>query len=141
MADLRAVVTGASSGIGAATVRRLVADGWHVTAVARRAGRLADLARETGCDVFAADVTSDGEVAALADHVGARGGVNLLVNNAGGALGMDPIADVAARDLVVSVRGECGGHRARDAGAAAAARGVRARRRGGRDVHRRARGV
>lgn len=93
MGDLRAVVTGASSGIGAATVRRLIADGWHVTAVARRAARLADLARETGCDVLAADVTSDGEVAALADHVGARGGVNLLVNNAGGAMGMDLIAD------------------------------------------------
>src|SRR3954471_9021519 len=92
MTDLRAVVTGASSGIGAATVRRLVADGWHVTAVARRAARLADLSRETGCGVFAADVTSDGEVAALADFVGAHGGVNLLVNNAGGALGMDTIA-------------------------------------------------
>src|SRR4051794_8665654 len=93
MADLRAVVTGASSGIGAATVRRLVADGWQVTAVARRAGRLAELARETGCAVFAADVTSDGEVAALADYVAAHGGLNLLVNNAGGAVGMEPIAE------------------------------------------------
>jgi len=101
MADLRAVVTGASSGIGAATVRRLVADGWHVTAVARRAGRLADLARETGCDVFAADVTSDGEVAALGDYVGARGGAHLLVNNAGGAVGMDPIADSPLDDWTV----------------------------------------
>jgi len=98
MGDLRAVVTGASSGIGAATVRRLVADGWHVTAVARRVGRLADLARETGCDVFAADVTSDGEVAALADHVGARGGVNLLVNNAGGAVGMGRVAESPLED-------------------------------------------
>jgi NADP-dependent 3-hydroxy acid dehydrogenase YdfG len=98
MAGLRAVVTGASSGIGAATVRRLVADGWHVTAVARRVGRLTDLARETGCDVFAADVTSDGEVAALADHVGARGGVNLLVNNAGGAVGMGTVAEAPLED-------------------------------------------
>jgi NADP-dependent 3-hydroxy acid dehydrogenase YdfG len=71
----------------------LVADGWHVTAVARRDSRLRDLAAETGCSVFVADVTSDGEIAALADHVGAHGGVNLLVNNAGGAVGMDLIAD------------------------------------------------
>ena len=95
MGDLRAVVTGASSGIGAATVRRLVGSGWHVTAVARRAGRLADLAKETGCDVFAADVTSDGEVAALADHLRARGPLHALVNNAGGAVGLDTIADSA----------------------------------------------
>jgi len=93
MAELRAVVTGASSGIGEATVRRLIADGWHVTAVARRGKRLAELAQQTGCDVFVADVTSDGEIAALADYVGAHGGVNLLVNNAGGALGMEPIAE------------------------------------------------
>jgi len=93
MSELRAVVTGASSGIGAALVRRLVADGWKVTAVARRAGRLADLAAETGCDVFAADVTSDGEVAALADHLRGLGPVHALVNNAGGAQGMDLVAD------------------------------------------------
>src|SRR6188474_805188 len=95
MSELRAVVTGASSGIGAALVRRLVADGWKVTAVARRAGRLADLAAETGCDVFAADVTSDGEVAALADHVRGLGPVHALVNNAGGAQGMDLVADAS----------------------------------------------
>jgi len=72
-----------------------VGSGWHVTAVARRAGRLADLAKETGCDVFAADVTSDGEVAALADHLRARGPLHALVNNAGGAVGLDTIADSA----------------------------------------------
>ena len=89
----RAVVTGASSGIGAATVRRLRAEGWDVVAVARRADRLAALAQETGAEAFAADVTDDADVARLAEHVRATGGLTSLVNNAGGALGLDPVAD------------------------------------------------
>jgi NADP-dependent 3-hydroxy acid dehydrogenase YdfG len=89
----RAVVTGASSGIGAATVRRLRADGWDVVATARRADRLEALAAETGAVAFPADVTNDEDVAALAEHVLATGGVDALVNNAGGALGLDPVAD------------------------------------------------
>lgn len=89
----RALVTGASSGIGAATVRRLRADGWDVVATARRADRLDALAAETGADPFVADVTKDEDVAALAEHVLATGGLDALVNNAGGALGLDPVAD------------------------------------------------
>jgi len=88
----RALVTGASSGIGAATVRRLRADGWDVVATARRADRLAALAEETGAEVFAADVTQDADVAALADYVEQTGGLDALVNNAGGAFGLDPVA-------------------------------------------------
>lgn len=87
----RAVVTGASSGIGAATVRRLRAEGWDVVATARRADRLEALAAETGVEAFVADVTSDDDVARLAAHVAATGGVDALVNNAGGALGLDPV--------------------------------------------------
>ena len=87
----RAVVTGASSGIGAATVRRLRAEGWDVLATARRAGRLKALADETGATWLEVDVTSDHDVAALAAHVRATGGVDALVNNAGGALGLDPV--------------------------------------------------
>ncbi|HEX5334148.1 MAG TPA: SDR family oxidoreductase [Cellulomonas sp.] len=93
---LRAVVTGASSGIGAATVRRLRADGWDVVAVARRADRLAALAAETGAEAFAADLTSDDDVARLAAFIDDTGGLTSLVNNAGGALGLDRVeqADV-----------------------------------------------
>ncbi len=87
----RAVVTGASSGIGEATVRRLRAAGWDVLATARRAGRLQALADETGATWLAVDVTSDHDVAALAAHVRATGGLDALVNNAGGALGLDPV--------------------------------------------------
>lgn len=88
----RALVTGASAGIGAATVRRLRAEGWDVLATARRAGRLADLAAETGCATWAADLTVPDDVAALAEHVRATGPLRSLVNNAGGALGADPVA-------------------------------------------------
>jgi NADP-dependent 3-hydroxy acid dehydrogenase YdfG len=89
---LRAVVTGASSGIGAATVRRLRAEGWDVVAAARRAERLEALAAETGAEPVVADVTRDDDVARLAAAASARGPVHALVNNAGGALGLDPVA-------------------------------------------------
>ena len=89
----RAVVTGASSGIGAATVRRLRAEGWDVLATARRADRLEALAAETGASTFVADVTSDEDVAALVEHVRATGGVDAVVNNAGGAFGLDTVED------------------------------------------------
>ena len=87
----RALVTGASSGIGAATVRRLRADGWDVVATARRADRLDALAEETGADTVVADVTDDADVARLAAHVAAGGPLDALVNNAGGAFGLDPV--------------------------------------------------
>lgn len=85
----RAVVTGASTGIGDATVRRLVAAGWRVTAVARRRERLAALAAETGCDPFPADLTRQEDVDALAAHL--DGPLHALVNNAGGARGLDSV--------------------------------------------------
>jgi NADP-dependent 3-hydroxy acid dehydrogenase YdfG len=89
-----AVVTGASSGIGAATARRLAAEGFHVVAAARRADRLETLVEEIGADATAVvcDITSDESVAALATAVAELGApVAVLVNNAGGARGLDPV--------------------------------------------------
>jgi NADP-dependent 3-hydroxy acid dehydrogenase YdfG len=96
-----AVVTGASSGIGAATARRLVTEGFHVVAAARRGDRLEALIKEIGPDATAitCDVTSDESVAELAAHVaGLDGPLALLVNNAGGARGMDPVASGQVAD-------------------------------------------
>ncbi len=97
-ASIRALVTGGSSGIGAATVRRLRAEGWDVVAVARREDRLRALARETGAEVVVADVTNDADVARLVETVTGAGPVHALVNNAGGALGADPVEDASLDD-------------------------------------------
>ncbi|GAB76885.1 NADP-dependent 3-hydroxy acid dehydrogenase YdfG [Austwickia chelonae] len=86
-----AVVTGASSGIGRATARRLAQDGFEVIAAARRLDRLQELAAETGCRAVRCDVTDPDDVAALAAEAGDR--VTLLVNNAGGAIGLSPVAE------------------------------------------------
>jgi len=90
-----AVVTGASSGIGAATVRRLAADGFEVVAAARRKDRLDDLAAETGCTAVALDVTDQASIDALRDSLSA---CRVLVNNAGGAFGLAPVAEAVDED-------------------------------------------
>ena len=82
-----AVVTGASSGIGAATVRVLTARGWTVIAAARRADKLAALAAQTGCHTVVADLTRASDVEVLSAAVAEHGALTALVNNAGGALG------------------------------------------------------
>lgn len=96
-----AVVTGASSGIGAATARRLAAEGFDVVLAARRRDRLDKLKAEIeaasltdtgergGVEAVTLDVTSPSSVAALA---GGLSQCHVLVNNAGGAFGLDPVS-------------------------------------------------
>ncbi|HYH59135.1 MAG TPA: SDR family NAD(P)-dependent oxidoreductase [Thermoleophilaceae bacterium] len=82
-----ALVTGASSGIGEATARRLARDGWELVLVARREDRLRALADELGgATVVAVDLTDDGAPAEVAAAVESEHGrLDLLVNNAGAA--------------------------------------------------------
>ena len=87
-----AVVTGASSGIGAASARRLAAEGFQVVLGARRRDRLEALAAEIDGVPVSLDVTDDASVAAFAEAVTALPGpAKVLVNNAGGAKGQEPI--------------------------------------------------
>ena len=85
-----AVVTGASAGIGAAALRHLAAAGYRVVGGARRVERVRRLTAELGGEALPLDVTDPESVATF---VAAVPEVALLVNNAGGALGLDPIAE------------------------------------------------
>lgn len=93
----RVLITGASTGIGAATVRRARRAGWEVLATARREDRLMKLAEETGCNWFAADLTDAADVAALAERA-REFEVDSLVNNAGGARGADRVESGRVED-------------------------------------------
>lgn len=90
-----AVVTGASSGIGAATARALATDGWHVIVAARRTDLLTELAESIGGEAITLDVTDEDSVRHLAEQLDS---VDLLVNNAGGAKGLDSVADANIDD-------------------------------------------
>ena len=89
-----AVVTGASSGIGAATARELAAAGYRVVLTARRKDRIEALAEEItraggSAAAYQLDVT---DRAAVDEFATAFRTIGVLVNNAGGALGADPVA-------------------------------------------------
>ncbi|WP_329005579.1 SDR family NAD(P)-dependent oxidoreductase [Kribbella sp. NBC_00709] len=86
-----AVVTGASSGIGAASARYLARAGFEVICAARRLDRIEALAKEIDGRAVQCDVTSADDVAALTAAVGSE--LQVLVNNAGGAFGFEPVAE------------------------------------------------
>lgn len=93
-----ALVTGATSGIGRATAHKLVSDGWTVFAAGRRQENLESLANE--CKDLAGqlipvvtDVTDDASIAHLYSTVEASGGIDTVLNIAGGAMGSEPVAE------------------------------------------------
>jgi NADP-dependent 3-hydroxy acid dehydrogenase YdfG len=90
-----AVITGASSGIGAATAVRLAQDGFDVILGARRLDKLKEEAERSGGRALQLDVTDAGSVTAFVDQIERT---DLLVNNAGLALGRDHIADLSDED-------------------------------------------
>ncbi|MGH7881399.1 MAG: SDR family NAD(P)-dependent oxidoreductase, partial [Candidatus Dormibacteraceae bacterium] len=87
-----AVVTGASSGIGAATAKALAAEGFEVVLGARRLERLEAVAEEVGGRALQLDVTDSDSVATFCSQLP---GCSLLVNNAGGAFGLGPIGEAS----------------------------------------------
>ncbi|MBW4715817.1 SDR family NAD(P)-dependent oxidoreductase [Saccharothrix obliqua] len=90
-----AVVTGASAGIGEATARRLAAEGFHVVLGARRLDLLQTIADDIGGTAVELDVTSPSSVAAF---LAAVPEARVLVNNAGGARGLDPVLSADEED-------------------------------------------
>ena len=119
-----AVVTGASSGIGAATAAALAAAGFDVVVGARRLDRLQEVAEPLGARALPLDVTDDESVAAFAAEVPT---CDVLVNNAGGALGLDPDRGRRPRAVAVDVRHQRPRLAARDPGAAPRPAGRRRR--------------
>lgn len=85
-----AVVTGASAGIGEATARRLGEEGFEVVVGARRSDRLEQVARDCGGRAATLDVTNP---ASVAEFVSTIERCDVLVNNAGGAIGLEPVAE------------------------------------------------
>ncbi|MEV5651874.1 SDR family NAD(P)-dependent oxidoreductase [Nocardia sp. NPDC052254] len=95
MSTRHAVVTGASSGIGEATARELAKQGYHVYVGARRVDRLQRLADEIGGTAIELDVTDEDSVQRFTDAVERA---DVLVNNAGGAKGLAPVAEADLDD-------------------------------------------
>ncbi|MEL7469648.1 MAG: SDR family oxidoreductase [Pseudomonadota bacterium] len=90
-----ALVTGASSGIGAGVAETLAVAGYGVHGVARRADRLSELSSRTGCEVHTCDLTDGAEIDALAQQVSP----DVLICNAGRGAGFEGTARTAIEDL------------------------------------------
>jgi NADP-dependent 3-hydroxy acid dehydrogenase YdfG len=98
---LIAVVTGASAGIGAATVGALATDGYHVVAGARRTDALTQVCEPYSATPLPLDLTDHSSIDRFVNEVERRfGHVDLLVNNAGIALRQDPVADGRDEDWI-----------------------------------------
>ena len=91
----RALVTGASSGIGAAAVRSLAGSGIEVLGVARRPVRLEELARETGARTMIIDVRDYSRMTAAIEEFAP----DILVNNAGVGHGVDGLAELGPNSV------------------------------------------
>lgn len=95
----RAVVTGATSGIGAATVHALCAGGFDVLAVARRADRLQSLADSLGCQTLSADIRDTQRMRAEIAHFAP----DVVVNNAGVGHGITGLAGLAPEHVAEAI--------------------------------------
>jgi NADP-dependent 3-hydroxy acid dehydrogenase YdfG len=99
--DRIAVITGASSGIGEATARSLAGAGFQVVVAARRADRLKTLAAELGGRAVELDVRDVSSIGALSHLITSEfGQVEILINNAGLAAGLQPLAEGSDDDWV-----------------------------------------
>ena len=96
----RALVTGASSGIGAAIVKALRREGLSVTAVARRRSRLVALAEQTGCDFESADVTDSPTMTRIVDELLP----DVVVNNAGVGMGFFGVEGISMSDAELALK-------------------------------------
>ncbi len=95
-----AVITGASSGIGAATAVALGRKGFQIVVGARRVDRLKRVAGEEGV-ALALDVTDKKSIDAFVREISKKfGRIDVLVNNAGGALGLAPIEKSVDEDWI-----------------------------------------
>ena len=101
-----AFITGATAGIGAATARRLVADGWQVIVTGRRADRLAQLQAELGerCHTLDLDMRDFAALTNVMEQLSEGfAGIDLLVNNAGLAPPMDALQDAEIGGLTNAI--------------------------------------
>lgn len=96
-----AVITGGGSGIGAAAAVALAEDGYHVVVAGRRIEKLEEVAARTGGTAIRLDVTDDASVEKFAAQVRELGNVDVLVNNAGGAHGLDTLREANLEDWQV----------------------------------------